>query len=361
MPFTRKAAPFGGWGAYNKQNMKKLFTFIVAATATISTMAQHSAAMTFVGKANFYVTMGGQKMGETNMPSDTIIYSGADFIIPSMNYNGSVIPSFTIKGTTFSGGMNGVTWADQPFETTVTVDGTEKTIKGSSLTGTYTRANNIHKVVLSITFTYGNMPMPLTYNIESYYVKSYTDALDVEVKSIATYPADEKVTYNVRTYEEDGKVKLDVAVPSYTLKNTLMGDLNVGTYTVKGLEYNEEKGGYYRNYANDGLTMQFSSSGSIASGEYALSAGDNSTNIQDILVTLNDKNAVTSILNQFKVGKMPFQIVSTFPGTLVPTAIADMKADNSNASAIYNINGQVVKAMKKGNLYIVNGKKYFCK
>ena len=55
MPFTRKAAPFGGWGAYNKQNMKKLFTFIVAATATISAMAQHSAAMTFVGKANFYV------------------------------------------------------------------------------------------------------------------------------------------------------------------------------------------------------------------------------------------------------------------------------------------------------------------
>ena len=126
--------------------MKKLFTFIVAATATISAMAQHSAAMTFVGKANFYVTMGGQKMGETNIPSDTIIYSGADFIIPSMNYNGSVIPSFTIKGTTFSGGMNGVTWADQPFETTVTVDGTEKTIKGSSLTGTYTRANNIHKL-----------------------------------------------------------------------------------------------------------------------------------------------------------------------------------------------------------------------
>ena len=140
-----------------------------------------------------------------------------------------------------------------------------------------------------------------------------------------------------------------------------MGDLNVGTYTVKGLEYNEEKGGYYRNYANDGLTMQFSSSGSIASGEYALSAGDNGTNIQDILVTLNDKNAVTSILNQFKVGKMPFQIVSTFPGTLVPTAIADVKADNNNASAIYNLNGQVVKAMKKGNLYIVNGKKYFCK
>ena len=340
--------------------MKKIFTLIVAATATISAMAQHSAAMTFVGKSNFYVTMGGQKMGETNIPSDTIIYSGKDFTIPSMNYNGSVIPSFTIKGTTFSGGMNGVTWADQTFETTVTVDGTEKTIKGSSLTGTYTRANNIHKVVLSITFTYGNMPMPLTYNIESYYVKSYTDRLDVEVKSIATYPADKNVTYNVRTYEEDGKVMLDVAVPSYVLMNTMMGNLNVGNYTVKGLTYNEEKGGYYRDYANDGLTMQFSSSGSIASGEYALNAGDKGTNIQDILVKLDEKNAVTSIINQFKVGKMPFQIVSTFPGTLVPTAISDVNAE-SNASTIYNLNGQAVKEMKKGNLYIRGGKKFICK
>lgn len=335
--------------------MNKILTLLAAVAFATTSMAQ-SGAMTFVGKANFFVTMNGQKMGETNLPSDTIIYSGKDITFPSMTYNGSVIPSFTVKNTTFSGGMNGVTWADQTFEAIAEVDGQTKTITGTSLSGTYSRQNNIHKLSLSITFKYGNMPMPTSYTIEAYYVKAYTDRLDVSVGGMYNYPADVPVTYNVRTYEEDGATKLDVAVPAYVLKNTAIQDINAGSYTVKGLTYNEEKGGYYRNYANDGITMQFSSTGGIAPGEYALDGGTSGTNIQDILVKLDEKGTVVSILNQFKVGKMPFQLVSTFPGTLVPTAISNI--ENTEASStIFNLNGQAVKNVKKGNIYIQNGKK----
>ncbi|MCR5312403.1 MAG: hypothetical protein K6E54_01905 [Bacteroidaceae bacterium] len=338
--------------------MKRIFTLLLTALSAVSSMAQHSSAMTFVGKSNFFVSMGGQKMGETAVASDTVVYNGSDITFPSIKYNASVIPSFTIKNATFTGGREGVTWADQTFTSTVTVDGETKTYTGSSLTGTYTRENNIHKVSFTVTFTYGNMPMPITYNIEAYYVKAYTDCLDVSVGGIFNYSAETSVTYKVRTYVEDDVTKLDVEVPAYVLRNTAVKDLNVGSYTVKGLTYDESKGGYYRDYANDGVTMQFSSSGSIAAGEYALDGGENGTNVQDILVKLDESGVVTSIINNFKVGKMPFQIQSTFPGEMVPSNVESIDDCEDASSKVYDLRGQAVKQMKSGEIYIKNGRKF---
>ncbi len=45
--------------------------------------------------------------------------------------------------------------------------------------------------------------------------------------------------------------KVDVRFPTYTLDNTLW-ESTLGTYTVKGLAYDEERGGFYRDYKNDG-------------------------------------------------------------------------------------------------------------
>ncbi len=178
--------------------------------------------------------------------------------------------------------------------------------------------------------------------------ESYTDELDVVVNNTYKYFTNGKVTYSIHVYEENDTTKLDVKIPAYQLEATVIGTLSIGTYTVKGLIYDKEKGGYYRDYKDDGLTMDFSNGGTI-SGSYKFSIGN-------ILVTLKD-DKVTSILNTFTPGAMPFPIVSTFPGVFA-TAINDIKSESINASSIiYNIKGQQVAPDTHG-IIIVNGKKY---
>ena len=330
--------------------MKKIFTLLFLTTAMLQAMAQGGhAPMKFSGKATIEVA------GTTiNLESDTVLYSGKEITLPEMRYSNFVIPSFTIHNTEFSMDMTTmtVTFPDQQFMETITVDGVEKTIVGTSLTGTYTHdAYNTFK--LKAVFMYGAMPMPLTYNIEAYYIKDYTDKLDVSIGGTFNYTA-ANVTYSVRTYPENGNTLLDVAVPSYGLSGTPLGDLSVGGYTVKGLAMDAEKGGYYRDYVADGLTMHFKSvkNGEVGmDGDYALSQGDN-----NILLVYEGKNIKVS--NAFHPGAMPFQITSQFPGDGDVSAVEAVKTVEKNDMPAYNLAGQRTAAGYKG-IIIKGGKKYF--
>ncbi len=339
--------------------MKKLFTLIVALAApvqTINAQAPHGA-MTFVGQSQFYVTMMGNKAGETTVASDTLIYAGADFTLPDISYNGLVIPSFTIKNTVFTGGYGGVTWEDQTFTASVVDEsGATKNITGTSLKGSFTHGNGIYKLLLEVTFSYGNMPFPLTYSIESYYVKDYAGENQVTVGGqFGPYTAN--VTHKVRTYVENEVTKMDVEIPTYSLAETAIGNLTLGTYTVKGLTYDESKGGYYKDYAADGLTMHFKAEkdGAVTmDDDYALSAEGN----ENILVEITDGKA--KITNNFKAGKMPFPIVAIMDQN-GSTGIKQVHAENNTTtSATYNLQGQRVTNRTHG-IVIRNGKKYFVK
>mgnify|MGYP006895913413 CR=1 FL=1 len=109
----------------------------------------------------------------------------------------------------------------------------------------------------------------------------------------------------------DGNVeKLDVEVPFYTLDNTVMGNLSLGKYVVKGLEYDEAKGGFYRDYANDGLSFHFTA----VNGDKKTMDGNYTFNSEvpnNILVKYNG-TTVEQIVNTFQMGTMPMGIVSTF-------------------------------------------------
>ena len=208
--------------------MKKIFTLLFALAAFVSnSMAQHGA-MKFAGKASFSVMT-----TTVNVESDTIVYAGSDFIIPSMTYNmgghEATIPSFTIKGTTYEGGYAGVTWNEQDFTTTAA---DEKAITGKILSGTFTHNGGIYNVKLKIQFKYGQMPHDITYEIDGFYVKAWTDKLHVLIDKDYSV---ESVTYNVRTYLDGETTKVDVEVPTFDMKGTTIGDLTSGGYTVKGL------------------------------------------------------------------------------------------------------------------------------
>lgn len=186
--------------------------------------------------------------------------------------------------------------------------------------------------------------------------ESVTSSITVNVGGMFPYSC-ENVTYNVNKYMDGDVQKVDVEVPTYTLDNTVMGNLTLGTYTVKGLTYDEEKGGFYRDYKEDGLSFHFTAEqngNKTMDGDYEFNAQKDN----NILVKYNGSK-ITDIVNTFQMGAMPFGIVSNFKSEA--TGISSVKNDvQKNDGKMYNLNGQVVGESYKG-VVIVNGKKYFKK
>lgn len=335
--------------------MKKFFTLVFATMLAGNMMAQMHGALTFAGASTMSVWN-----QDTENASDTVKFemasmSAGNITLPAMK-GMETIPSFTIENVAFTMGENHViTMADQAFTSKVTVNGVEKNVTGSSISGTYNMADN--SLTLKAVFQYGAMPFPMTYNIKSYYVKAVTSAINVNVGGMFPY-ANKSVTYNVRKYMDGDVQKVDVEIPTYTLDNTLMGNLTLGTYTVKGLVYDEEKGGFYRDYKEDGLKFHFiaeKDGNKTMNGEYEF----NTAKDNNILVKYNGSK-ITDIVNTFQMGAMPFGIVSSFNSAA--TGISSVKNDvqKKNDGKMYNLNGQVVCESYKG-VVIVNGKKYFKK
>lgn len=340
--------------------MKKIFTLFLALVASVTTLmaqGQHGA-MRFAGKSAFQVAT-----VIVPVESDTVVYqaasqSTANITIPAMSYQmgqkTETIPSFVIHDVTFTMDMSTMTatFDEQTFSETITVDGEEKAITGEKLVGAY-RHDSFNTFVLSITFMYGNMPMPVTYTIEAYYIKTYTDKLEVMIDKQYTV---ENVSYDVRTYPEgdatliDDATRIDVEVPTFDLPDATIGALTSGGYTVKGLAFDESKGGYYRDYSGDGLSLHFHTA--TIDGDYPLSNPD----ANNMLVTFSDKKI--KIVNNFKPGAMPFLITTTFPGEGGEAGIKDVKANSINSEMpVYNLAGQRVSSQAKG-IVIIGGRKY---
>lgn len=335
--------------------MKRIFTLLFAVLTATTIMAQMHGPMKFVGASNMKVST----MNIDN-PSDTILFAmngmeSGNITLPAMK-GMQTIPSFTISGAKFTLGENHVvTFADQTFSTKVKVDGAEKNITGSSLSGTYNMADN--SLSLTVVFQYGKMPMSMTYSVKGYYVKAVSNPITVTVGGQFTYNND-NVTYELRRYKDGKTDKLDVTVPSYTLANTIMGDLTLGSYTVKGLVYDEAQGGYYRDYKNDGLKFHFTA---VQGGKTTMDKDyDFATDKDNNILVKYEGNNVSSIVNTFQVGTMPFGIVSVFSGAT--TSINNITTTpshnlNTTPSQQYNLAGQRVDNNYKG-IVIVNGKKY---
>ena len=338
--------------------MKRIFTLLFAVLTATTIMAQMHGPMKFVGASKMSVST----MNIDN-PSDTILFAmngmeSGNITLPAMK-GMQTIPSFTISGAKFTLGENHVvTFADQTFSTKVKVDGAEKNIIGSSLSGTYNMADN--SLSLTVVFQYGKMPMSMTYSVKGYYVKAVSNPITVTVGGQFTYNND-NVTYELRRYKDGETDKLDVTVPSYTLANTIMGDLTLGSYTVKGLVYDEAQGGYYRDYKNDGLKFHFTA---VQGGKTTMDKDyDFATDKDNNILVKYEGNNVSSIVNTFQVGTMPFGIVSVFSGAT--TSIDDITTTpshdlNTTPSQQYNLAGQRVDNNYKG-IVIVNGKKYLRK
>lgn len=148
--------------------MKKIFTLIVALVATLSAMAQGMhGPLNFVGKLDIEV-QGNVVYSSTD---SKVVYSGSDIILPEVPYASNMtMPSFAIHNVTFNFDKTtmAVVFPKQNISETITVNGVEKSIAGT-IEGSYSHTTN--KMLLTVVFTYGSMPMPLTYTIDADYQK----------------------------------------------------------------------------------------------------------------------------------------------------------------------------------------------
>jgi hypothetical protein len=147
------------------------------------------------------------------------------------------------------------------------------------------------------------------------------DTIKVTNENLSLFVGDNKVLVG-GTYEYHSTIlyqvlknndnTIDVIVPEYELKATIMGDLTIGKYTIRNIPYNTAKGSYYKEYADGTMAIHIKSvptSGTGMDGDYIF---NNNTITTSIEVKTDGTNA--NIVNNYSIGNMPFPIETTLTG-----------------------------------------------
>ncbi len=109
------------------------------------------------------------------------------------------------------------------------------------------------------------------------------------------------------TANEDGTINVTASEENYT-GVTMMGNLTLGTYTVKNLAYDKESNSFVRDYSNDGLKVHFKAVGGMPiDNEYSFKA------TSKMVVTVDESGTLT-IKNNYSLTRMPFLISATYTG-----------------------------------------------
>ena len=109
------------------------------------------------------------------------------------------------------------------------------------------------------------------------------------------------------TANEDGTINVTASEENYT-GVTMMGNLTLGTYTVKNLAYDKESNSFVRDYSNDGLKVHFKAVGGMSiDNEYSFKA------TSKMVVTVDESGTLT-IKNNYSLTRMPFPISATYTG-----------------------------------------------
>lgn len=130
---------------------------------------------------------------------------------------------------------------------------------------------------------------------------TYSGKITLTIAGQYNYDADIQI---VITENTDGS--LNLTYPQYQLSETMMGDLTLGSYTIKNIAWDEAKNAYYRNYSDDGLKQHFQSTQGM-NNDYPLG------NLSEITITKTNDGGI-KIVNPFKLGAMPLPISATFEG-----------------------------------------------
>ena len=136
---------------------------------------------------------------------------------------------------------------------------------------------------------------------------NYTGTTSLKVSVVPGSFTSATVGYKV-TANEDGSINVTASEEKYT-GVTMVGNLTLGTYTVKNLAYDKATNSFSRDYSEDGIKVHFKTNGGSMKKDEDYAFGKTSK----MTVTLAEDGTLT-ITNNYQVGRMPFPISATYTG-----------------------------------------------
>lgn len=136
---------------------------------------------------------------------------------------------------------------------------------------------------------------------------TYTGTTSLKISLVPGSFTSATVEYKV-TANEDGSINVTASEEKYT-GVPMVGNLTLGTYTVKNLAYDKATNSFSRDYSEDGIKVHFKATGGMMERDEDYAFGKTSK----MTVTLAEDGTLT-ITNNYQIGRMPSPISATYTG-----------------------------------------------
>ena len=309
--------------------MKKLFTLVIV--SFLSALAVQAQSLKVTKTDGSVVTYNASDISKIEfLPAETpsqpkLIHEFAGYLtvknkmINNVRYDNGAKIKVLQDGGKFFAEFSDTQWGTGSFEITMAnhaINGTGKmkiaNPKAGGAMNEYdaTMSGSMTEIKISIPSLMGGTDITWHYaeaSAASKVAGNYTGTTSLNVGGMFGPFTSATVEYKV-TANEDGSINVTASEEKYT-GVTMVGNLTLGTYTVKNLAYDKATNSFSRDYSEDGIKVFFKSDniGKKEGEDYAFGKTSKMT------VTLAEDGTLT-ITNNYKVGRMPFPISATYTG-----------------------------------------------
>lgn len=309
--------------------MKKIFTLVIV--SFLSALAVQAQSLKVTKTDGSVVTYNASDISKIEfLPSETpsqptLIHEFAGYLtvknkmINNVRYDTGAKIKVLQDGGKFLAEFSDTQWGTGSFEITMAnhaINGTGKmkiaNPKAGGAMNEYdaTMSGSMTEIKISIPSLMGGTDITWHYaeaSAASKVAGNYTGTTSLKVSVVPGSFTSATVGYKV-TANEDGSINVTASEEKYT-GVTMVGNLTLGTYTVKNLAYDKATNSFSRDYSEDGIKVHFKATGGMMERDEDYAFGKTSK----MTVTLAEDGTLT-ITNNYQVGRMPFPISATYTG-----------------------------------------------
>ena len=309
--------------------MKKIFTLVIV--SLLSALAVQAQSLKVTKTDGSVVTYNASDISKIEfLPSETpsqpkLIHEFAGYLtvknkmINNVRYDNGAKIKVLQDGGKFLAEFSDTQWGTGSFVITMAnhaINGTGKmkiaNPNGGGAAKEYdaTMSGSMREIKISIPSLMGGTDITWHYaeaSAASKVAGNYTGTTSLKVSVVPGSFTSATVGYKV-TANEDGSINVTASEEKYT-GVTMVGNLTLGTYTVKNLAYDKATNSFSRDYSEDGIKVHFKATGGMMERDEDYAFGKTSK----MTVTLAEDGTLT-ITNNYQVGRMPFPISATYTG-----------------------------------------------
>ena len=308
--------------------MKKIFTLVIV--SFLSALAVQAQSLKVTKTDGSVVTYNASDISKIEfLPSETpsqpkLIHEFAGYLtvknkmINNVRYDNGAKIKVLQDGGKFLAEFSDTQWGTGSFVITMAnhaINGTGKMKIANPRAGgaveeyDATMSGSMREIKISIPSLMGGTDITWHYaeaSAASKVAGNYTGTTSLKVDVVPGSFTSATVEYKV-TANEDGSINVTASEEKYT-GVPMVGNLTIGTYTVKNLAYDKESNSFVRDYSNDGLKVHFKAVGGMPiDNEYSFKA------TSKMVVTVDESGTLT-IKNNYSLARMPFPISATYTG-----------------------------------------------